>query len=78
MTEKQKEYHRNYSKKYYQEHKEKAKEYHKQWRENNREKWNELSARSRKRKAYKLIQEGVINPYTVINNKGEPKYEMVK
>jgi hypothetical protein len=73
--ERYKEYYKEYRKKYYQEHKEEEKEYFKQWRKNNREKYNKICAKCRKKRAYKLIQEGVINPYTVINNKGEPKYE---
>ena len=75
MTEKTKEYYRQYRKKYYQKNKEKFKEYHKKWRKENNEKWNELCFNARERRVAKLISEGCINPWTVINKKGEPKYE---
>lgn len=75
MTESQREYHRQYSKQYYQKNKEKHKEYHKQWVNNNRERWNELCANNRNKRAAKLIQEGVTNPWSVIAYGYEPKYE---
>lgn len=75
MTEKQKEYYKEYRKKYYEQNKEKFKEYHKQWRIKNREKWNAISLKSRDKKAAELIAQGIINPFSVINKKAEPKYK---
>ncbi len=75
MTEKTKEYYRQYRKKYYQEHKEKCKENHKNWRANNKEKWRELVKKSRDKRAEKLIEQGVINPWSVIAYGYDPKYK---
>lgn len=75
MTEKQKEYHKNYSKSYYQENKEKFREYHKKWRTKNKERWKELCYENREKRVARLIAQGVINPWSVINKKAEPKYD---
>lgn len=74
MTEKQKEYYKQYRKKYYQDHKEYFKNYCKQWRKDNRERCNELRCKYRDNKASELIAQGIINPYAVINYKAKPKY----
>lgn len=70
MTEKTKEYYKQYRK----EHKEYFKEYHKRWRKNNKERWNELRRKYRDNKASELIAQGIINPFAVINYKAKPKY----
>lgn len=75
MTEKTKEYYKQYRKKYYQDHKEYFKEKQKEWVKNNPERCKELNKKSRNKRADQLIQEGVINPYSVIVYGYEPKYE---
>lgn len=78
MTEKQKAYHKEYSKKYYQEHKEYFKEKQKEWRDNNPEKWRETVKRNRNKRVERLIAQGCINPWSVVIHGYDPKYEMVK
>lgn len=78
MTEKQKEYYRQYSKKYYQEHKEYFKEKRKKWTKDNPERNKELVRYHRNKRAEKLISQGVTNPWSVIAFGKEPKYEVVK
>ena len=75
MTESQREYHRNYSKKYYQEHKEYFKEKHREWIKNNPERSKELNKKSRNKRAEQLIEQGVVNPWSVINYGYKPKYK---
>ena len=75
MTEKQKEYYKQYRKKYYQEHKEYFKEKQKEWRKNNPERTKELVKYHRNKRAEKLMAEGVLNPWSVIVYGKEPKYE---
>ena len=75
MTEKTKEYYKQYRKKYYQDHKDYFKEKGKEWRENNSERWREIVKRNRNKRAEKLIEEGVINPWSVIIKRAAPKYE---
>lgn len=75
MTEKQKEYYKQYRKKYYQDHKEYFKEKTNEWRKNNPERKKELVKYHRNKRAAQLIQEGVLNPWSVIVHGYEPKYE---
>lgn len=71
MTESQKEY----SKKYYQKNKEYFKERQKEWRKNNPERWRQLCKKHRDARAAKLKEQGVLNPYNVLNKRAEPRYE---
>ena len=74
MTEKTKEYYKQYRKKYYQENKERFKEYHKKWRTENKKRWSEICYENREKRVARLIAQGVVNPFSVINKKAEPKY----
>ena len=78
MTEKQKAYHKEYAKKYYQEHKEYFKEKRKKWTKDNPERHKELVKYHRNKRAEKLISQGVLNPWSVIAFGKKPRYEVVK
>lgn len=71
MTEKQK----VYAKKYYQEHKDYFKKQQKEWRTKNKHRWQELCAENRRKRVARLREQGVINPYSVVHKKAEPKYK---
>ena len=71
MTEKQKEY----ARKYYQENKEYFKERQKEWRTKNKHRWQELCAENRRKRVGVLREQGVLNPWSVVHKKAEPKYE---
>lgn len=71
MTEKQKEY----ARKYYQENKEYFKKRQKEWRTKNKHRWQELCAENRRKRVARLREQGVTNPYSVIQKKAEAKYD---
>lgn len=75
MTEKTKEYYRQYRKKYYQDHKEYFKEKSREWRKNNPERNKELVKYHRNKRAERLIEQGVVNPWSVIAYGYDPKYK---
>ena len=75
MTERQREYYKEYRKKYYQEHKEYFKEKSREWRRKNPERNKELVKYHRDKRAAKLIEQGITNPWSVIIHGSKPKYE---
>jgi polyhydroxyalkanoate synthesis regulator phasin len=75
MTDKTKEYNKDYAKRYYQENKEYFREKQKEWRTKNKKRWQELCAENRRKRIARLREEGVINPYAVVNKSEQPRYK---
>lgn len=65
----------NWKKEYYQKNKEKLDNKNKNWQKNNKKRFTELCNQSRKRRVERLREEGVKNPWAVVNKGAEPRYE---
>lgn len=62
-------------KKYYENHKERIRQAQKEYLLRNKGRFNKNYAESRKRRIERLRNEGITNPWSVVMNKAEPKYQ---